>query len=167
MPSIEATLPLSDIAAIIRDHVSDPEALTAIQKDLLAAAKEIAAAKEAEKANTPRGKTRLVAFVRGTPEMQKALDGGCWIASVPDDDTTATYAGQALLERLRKAVIAHNEAPKGRRKAKPRIETWFQAFTSLKAKTLKESGSTVTVKQKGVLVEVIVLTSETVVPPAR
>lgn len=156
------SLPVTDTLDILRAHLKDASLLNAIAKDLIAAEKEIKDAKEPAAA---KGATRLAVLIRGDAALQQAVAGGAWVVSVPDDDTTATYASDGLINRLRAAVTAHNEAPKGRRKAKARIQTWFQALTGLKAKVIKESGSVIGIKQKGTPCEVVVLTSETVEAP--
>lgn len=153
---------IPDIIAVLRDEalVTETPRLQAIARALEKAERETKEQRKAE----PRGKTRLVILVRGDAALQRALDGGGWVVSVPDDDTTNTYSAEGLVNRLRKAVIAHNEAPKGRRKAKTKVETWAQCFTQLRAKTLKDSGSQIGIKQKGNPAELVVLTSETVQP---
>lgn len=165
------SLPIDEIVTVLRDHLpSDAKLLNAIASDLLKAEREIKADKQA----TPRGKTRLVALIRtdGDPAVARALEAGAYVVQVPDGTEdggelpeASSYHGEALLQRLRKAAIAHNEAPRKRR-GKPRIkvETWHQAFSHIKAKTLKESGSNITIKAKGMPVEVVGLLSETVQP---
>jgi hypothetical protein len=153
-----------DVIQIIRDEgiVTETAKLQAIAKALDAAARE---AKEERKHN-PRGKTRLLALLRSAdPVVARAVEAGVFIISVPDDESTATYSGESLIARLRSAVVAHNEAPKKRRgKARSKIETWQQAFTQLRAKTIKESGSTIGIKQKGNPAECVLLLTEGVAP---
>ncbi len=157
-------LPIDETLAVLRDHITDNAVLQAIAKDLLKTERE---AKE-ERKHAPRGKTRLLALLRSAdPVVARAVEAGVFIISVPDDDSTATYSGASLLSRLRSAVTLHNEtsAKRGRR-AKPRskIETWQQAFTQLRAKTIKESGSTIGIKQKGNPAECVLLLTEGVAP---
>lgn len=150
-----------DVIQVIRDEglITEPAKLQAIAKALDAAARE---AKE-ERKHSPRGKTRLAILVRGDDALQRALGGGAWVVSVPDDESTATYSGASLISRLRSAAVVHNEAPAKRRsKSRAKITTWQELFTTIKAKTLKDSGSQIGVKQKGNPAEVVVLTSETV-----
>lgn len=154
------SLPIDDVLSILRDHIVDQTSLKAIAQDLIEAEKEV----KESKSTAPKGKTRLVAFVRGDEALKSAVAGGAFVASVPDDDTTATYSGDALVERIRKAAVAHNDKPrkKGRGRTRSKIETWTDAFRCLKSKALKESGSKISIKQKGENVEVVVLTTEKV-----
>lgn len=156
------SLPLDETLAVLRDHITDNAVLQAIAKDLAKTEREI----KESRPHTKAAKTRLVALLRSDdPAVKRAAEAGVFIVSVPDSEETATYSGESLLSRLRKAVAAHNDAPKGkRRKAKVVIQTWFQAFTHLRAKTIKESGSTITVKQKGTPAELVVLEKEEVAP---
>ena len=159
-------LPIDDIIAVLRDYVPDSTTLQSITKELLRTEREAKAA--GDKAG-PKAKTRLAILVRGTPELQRLVTQGAYIVSLPDGDddpTTTTYMGQALVERIRKAAIAHNEAPKGRRKAKRRIQTLHDAMTLLKAKTIKESGSVIGIKQKGTPAEVVVVLNEDLLSPS-
>jgi predicted RNase H-like HicB family nuclease len=142
-----------------REHGLPSETTNALVADLRKAAKEEAASRD--KVSAP--KTRLVAFLRSSdPVVIRAAEAGVFIASVPDDASTATYSGQSLLGRLRSAITAHNDAPKGKRKAKVVIQTWQQAFAHLRPKTIKASGSVIGIKQKGTPAEVVVLTKEEV-----
>ncbi len=156
------TLDTDTVLEVIRHHVTETVTLHAIAKELLATAKQEkeAAVKE------PRGKTRLVALIRGDEALKFLVAGGAFTVAVPDGDddpTTTTYHGDALVERLRKAAIAHNEAPAKRRgKRAAKIETWQQAFSILKAKTIKGSGSQISIRGKGNPIEVVVLTKETI-----
>lgn len=161
------SLPIEDIICILRDggHLTDPKALQAAAKDLLAAEREVKASKD----TTKSGKTRLTILLRSDdPKMQAALAAGAWIVSTPDGDadpTVNTYHGEGLVKRLQAAVVAHNEAPRAKRaKVKRRITTWHDALTLLKSKTIKESGSQIGIKAKGALAEVVVLTTEAVQP---
>lgn len=162
--STNVSIPLSDVLAVVRDHVTDAGQLAAIQAELLKTQRQIAADKEADK-GAPKGKTRLCAIIRGDEALKRAVAGGCYILSVPDPEDDAelanTYMGEGLLGRLYTACRAHNEAPKKRRaKAKRPIKTLPDAMSLLRAKTIKESGSTFSVKQKGTPVEIVVVTSE-------
>ncbi len=156
------SLAIDTIVQVLRDHghLTDTKALQAAAKDLIAAERE---AKE-EKSTEKRGKTRLVGLVRrdpGSPEL-----GGVYLLTVPDLEETEgnTYVGDGLLNRLRKAAAEHNDAPRGRRKAKVKVETWAQFFQHVKAKTLKTSGSAISLKAKGNAHELIVLESEGIAP---
>lgn len=154
------SLPIDDIITILRDggHLTDPKALQAAAKDLLAAEREVKESKTTE----PRGKTRLIALVR--QDKGSSTLGGAYIISAPDTDTpeSETYHGEALLNRLRKAAQEHNEAPRGRGKARSKVTTWSDLFRLVKAKTFKQSGSQLSVKAKGNAHELIVLESETI-----
>ncbi len=155
-------LPIDSTIAILKDHLKDTSILNAVVKDLLKAEKE---EKEAKVSSGPAAKSRLTILLRSDdPKMQSALNAGAWVAGVPDDDTTNTYMGAGLVDRLRKAVAEHNDTTPKRGRKKKRIETWNQAMTLLKSKTIKGSGSQLTIKQKGILAEIVVLTSEAVNP---
>ncbi len=148
---------VNDTLDILRGHLTDSTLLNAIAKDLIKAEKEVKAAKVAQ----PKGKTRLVALVRQDPGSPTL--GGAYIVSVPDDDTTNTYAAEGLLNRLRKAAAEHNDAPRPRRgKPKTKVETWDQLFRYVTPKTLKASGSQIGVKAKGNAHELVVLAKETI-----
>lgn len=176
--STPSKIPLDEVLATLRDHIQDKTLLRSIEIDLAKVQQELEAAKEPP---SKAGKTRLVAFIRSTPETAKALEtavgGGAFIISVPsgesEEDNSSegavmanTYMGSALIQRLQKAAAEHNEAPKGKRrgKARSKVETWLQLFTQVRAKTFKTSGSSITVKGKGVPIEVLILSSETVQP---
>jgi hypothetical protein len=154
------SLPIDDTLAVLRDHIKDQTVLKQIAQDLIAAEKE---AKES-KVTTPKGKTRLVALVRH--DGGSLVGAGAYIVSVPDDDTTDTYSKDGLLNRLRKAAQEYNDSPRKRRaKGKPvKIETWTDLFRNVKAKTLKASGSNISIKAKGDPVELVVLEKETIAP---
>lgn len=161
------SLPVDEIMSVLRDHVPDTKTLQAIAADLTKVEEEIKTSKEV----SPRGKTRLVAFIRADdPKLASLLQAGAYIVQVPDGaedggdlPEAATYTGEALLQRLRVAAVAHNdERPKRRGKPRVKVETWHQLFSHLKAKTLKESGSKVTIKAGGMPVEVIPLVGENV-----
>ncbi len=159
------SLAIDSILAVLRDggHLTDTKALQAAAKDLIAAERE---AKE-EKSTEKRGKTRLVGLVRMDAGERVDL-GGVYLLSVPDleEPEGDTYAGESLLSRLRKAAIAHNEQPRKRRgKPVTKVETWDQFFRGVKARTLKESGSAITVRAKGNAHELIVLDRETIAAP--
>lgn len=155
-------LPLGEIIATLNEHLTDRTLVLAISKDLIAAEK---AAKE-EKTAEPRGKTRLVCFVR-KDLGSNVLGSAAYVITVPDTDRpeSETYHGAALLGRLRKAAQAHNEAPRGRRKARAKVTTWMDLFRGVKAKTFKASGSAISVKAKGEPVELVILESEEVGAP--
>ncbi len=158
--TLEDTIHL--VIVSLRDNGAPAELIAATVADLRKAAKQ-----EKDTPATPKAKTRFVALVRGDLALQKALDGGAWIVSVPDGDedpTTTTYHGGGLVNRLRKAALAHNEAPKGRRKAKTKVTTWRELFAYVKASTIKASESAITFRQKGTPCEVVVLTEETISP---
>ncbi len=162
------SLLIEDILAILRDgnYLTDSTTLQAVAKDLIQAEKEVAATKETA---GPAAKTRLTVLIRGDAALRAAVAGGAWIVSVPDDtESTQSYTANYLIDRLRKAVAEHNDAPKARRgRAKRVIKTWFEAFTTLKAKTIKASGSAIGLKGKGSLAEVVVLEDETVLATAK
>ncbi len=157
------SLPIDEIVQILRDngHITDTKALQAAAKDLIAAEKEA----KADKQTTPKGKTRLVALVRQDPGSTTL--GGAYLVAVPDlaEPEGDTYVGASLLARLRKAATEHNDAPKARRaKAKVKVTTWSDLFRFVKAKTLKASGSAISVRAKGDPVELVVLSSESIAP---
>lgn len=165
MSTTNISLPLSDVLAVVRDHVTDPTQLAAIQAELLKTQRQIAADKEAEK-GAPKGKTRLCVVIQGDAALKEAVAAGCYVLSVPDPEDDAelsnTYMGEGLLGRIYTACRAHNDAPKKRRaKAKRKIQTLVDAMSLLKAKTIKESGSTFGIKQKGQPVEIVVVTTPT------
>lgn len=157
------SLPIDDVLDILRQHLpkDDPNLLQAVAKDLLQAERE---AKAANASDAPKAKTRLAIVMRGDEALQRAVTQGGYIVAVPDGDedpTTSTYMGDGLRDRLIKAAKQHNEAPKGRRgKSKRKIETLHDAMTILTSKTLKASGSQITIKQKGVPAEIVVFTKE-------
>ncbi len=156
---------IATLVESLRANGATTELITKTVADIRRAAKE----EKDSKPSTKAAKTRLAILLRSDdPKAQAALAGGGWIVSVPDgesDPSTLTYSSDGLIKRLQAAVVAHNEAPrKGRAKSKPRIETWFQAFTQLRSKTIKESGSAIGVKMKGQPAEIVVLTSENVAP---
>ncbi len=158
------SLPIDEIVQILRDggYVTDAQTLQKVAKDLTAAERE---EKEAKASAGPAAKTRLTILLRSDdPKMQSTLNAGAWVAGVPDDDTTNTYMGAGLVDRLRKAVAEHNDTTPKRGRKKKRIETWNQAMTLLKSKTIKGSGSQLTIKQKGILAEIVVLPTENVNP---
>ena len=159
------SLPIDEVLSTLRDHITDNALLQKISQDLTKVEQEL---KDAKEPAAKGGKTRLAILIRGDKALAAAVAGGAYVMGVPDaGDTDAvessTYMGDALINRLRKAVVTHNEAPKGKRgKKRAKIETWFQAFSTLRPKAIKESGSQMTIKQKGVPAEVIVLLNENV-----
>lgn len=156
------SLPVDEVLSVLREHVTDSSTLQAITKDLIKTEKEIKEAKAADK--TPKAKTRMVALIRGNAELKQLVAAGAFVLSVPDDDTTNTYSGDGLLARLNKAAVSHNEAPRKRRsKNNRKIKTLFDAMTLLKAKTIKASGSTFSIKQKGQPIEVVVVEKEDII----
>lgn len=157
-------IPTDDILAIIRDKISDSSLVQSITKDILAAEKELK--QDRAEGVSPKAKTRFVIFLRSEDKaMYQAVKAGAVIASVPDDDSTATYSGRALLQRLQTAVIAHNEQPRKRKtKGTAKIITWQDAFTRLKSKTIKVSGSSIAIKNKGLPAEIVILETENVQP---
>ena len=126
----------------------------------IAAEKEVKAEKAAEA--SVKTKTRLAILIRGDAALQQAVAAGAYVLSVPDDDTVSnTYMAEGLLNRVIAAAKEHNEAPRPRRgKSKRSIKTLNDAMTLLKAKTIKASGSQFSIKQKGMPVEVVVVTKE-------
>lgn len=152
------SLPIDSILAILRDgnHLTG-NALQAVAKDLIAAEKE----EKANKEPAVKTKTRLVGLVR--QDVGSATLGGVYILSVPDDDSTDTYSGVGLLNRLRAAAVEHNDAPRGR-KGRTKVTTWDQLLRNVKAKTFKASGSQIGVKAKGNAHELVVLPTETIAP---
>jgi hypothetical protein len=160
------TLPIGDILDVIRQHITDPKELKSIQDELLAAQRENAAAKLAEKeaGDGPKNKYRFAVFIRGGAALKPLVAGGAFIVAVPDTDgpESITYTGEALLQRFYKAVKTHNEAPKGKRgRTRALIKTFAEAFRILKPKTIKASESLF--KLKGTdPVEVIVVEKEEV-----
>jgi hypothetical protein len=157
------SLPVSDTLDILRAHLTDASLLQAIGKDLIKAEKE---AKEA-KVTEPRGKTRMIALLRSAdPAVKLAAQAGVFLISVPDDDSTATYSGAALLSRLAKAAAEYNNAPKKRRaKTKVKADTWATLFRNVPTKTFKAVGSQISVKAKGNAHELIVLETEAIPAP--
>jgi hypothetical protein len=163
--SSDPTLPISDVLDVVRQHVSDPVALKAIQAELLAAQRENAAAKLADKeAGGAKNKYRFAVFIRGDASLKPLVAGGAFIVAVPDTDgpESETYVGEALLQRFYKAVKTHNEAPKGKRgRTRSIIKTFAEAFRILKPKTIKQSESLFKLKGSDP-VEVIVVEKEEV-----
>ncbi len=155
------SLPLDEVIATLKDHLQDNNLLNAIAKDLFQAERDAKAAR-ADHAG-PKAKTRLVALVR--QDKGSTTLGGAYIVSVPDDDTTDTYSGEGLLNRLRKAAQEHNDAPRKKRaKSKIKIDTWDALLRNVKAKTFKASGSQIGVKAKGNAHELVILISESIAP---
>lgn len=157
-------IPTDDVLAIIRENIKDSSLVQSLTKEILAAEKELK--QERAEGATPKAKTRLIAFLRSEdPVVARAVQAGVVIVSVPDDGSTSSYSGDSLIQRFRTAVIAHNDTPRKRKtKSAAKIVTWNDAFTRLKAKTIKASGSTIGIKTKGVPSEVVVISSESVQP---
>lgn len=156
------SLPIDDIITILRDggHLTDPKALQAAARDLIAAEKEVKESKEP----AVKTKTRLSIVIQGTDELKQLVAGGAYVLSVPDDDSVAdTYMGEGLIGRIATAARAHNDAPRGRRKSKRVIKTLNDAMTGLRVKVIKQSGSQFSIRGKGQPVEVVVVTAESIV----
>lgn len=151
MPAINA-IPMGDILDIIRQRVTDETTRKQIVADLNAAQKELAAEKAAEKAEglgKTKNKYRLVALVRGDASLKPLVAGGAFIVAVPDMDTpeAATYAGDALLERIYKAARMHNQRRQGvRGRPLVKMNTFFEVLKGLKPKAIRASESAFKVK---------------------
>lgn len=168
MSSSIPSIPIPEVLSILRDHVEDPQALKRITEELAKIQRELAAEKEAEKeanANGPKTKNRFVVLLRSDdPKAAQAVAAGAYVLTVPDDDTTDTYNGQALIERLRKAVRYHNDSGSkgGRGRKKMLIKRFVDAMAYLKTKALKETESKVLIKTKAP-VEVIIVGGENLI----
>lgn len=164
MPT-DPSIPVPEVLAVIRDHVKDPETVKAVAADIAKIQREIAQEKEAEKEGKgPKSKNRFVVLIRSdNPAAQSVAAAGAYVVTVPDDDTTDTYNGTALLERIKKAVAYHNEKPAGKRGRKRSIIKKFtEAMANLKSKVFKETESKVLVKTK-LPVEVVIVDKEEIV----
>ncbi len=160
MPTNDPNLPLSDIVDVLRQRV-DQSTLLSIVKDLEQAAREAAADRAKDKA--PKTKNRFVVLLRSDDEaVARAVQTGGFIVTVPDD-TTDTYHGDALLQRLAKAVAHHNETPgRGRGKRNHRaIKTFVEAMERLKAKSLAATDSPKVRIKTRLPVEIVVVRKET------
>lgn len=164
--STEPKLPLGDILDVLRERVTDPEVLKTITADLMAASRELAAEKAAEKENASgsKNKYRLTVLIRGDASLKALVAGGAYVFAVPDDpELVETYSGEGLLQRFYKAVHAHNYAPqKGVRGRKRSLfKTFGDAVRGLKPKAIKSTESAFKIKT-ALPVEVIVVEKEEV-----
>lgn len=154
------SLPVDEIVAVLRDHVDSPT-LQAIAKDLLKVEADNKRANTSEKPN--RTKSRFVVLLRSEDEaVIKAVQAGAYLVSTPDDETTDTYHGKALLQRLDKAVAHHNDnPPRGRGKGKHRvIKTLAEAMEGLKGKALAATDSPKLKIRTKLPVEIVVVSHE-------
>ena len=153
-------IPLEDVIEVLKRHLSTTT-LQTVAKDLIAAEKEL----KAHRGDAgPKSKKRLVAMVRGDAQLKALVAAGAYVVSVPDNDADpshSTYTGDGLVKRIVAAARAHNDTPQKRRGRNRRlIKTFNDAMTMLRAKTIKQSGSTISIKAKGVPIEVVVVEHE-------
>ena len=147
--SNSSTIPVDDVLDVIRQHVKDTATVHAIAKDILAAQKEIAAEKAADKEKGVKTKNRFVVLIRSDDgaKLKPLVGGGAYVMTVPDDSTSNTYMGEGLLARISSAARTFNDSLK-RKKGNRAIKTFVQAMESLKSKAVKASGSSFLVKTK-------------------
>jgi hypothetical protein len=124
------SITIDDALNVLRNHKIEGNDLTAIAKDLIAIEKELKAEKEANKEEKP--KTNMVVLIRGDAALKKAVQGGAFIVTVPENSDNNTF-----LARLAAAVKTSNDSIK-RGKSSRAIRTFARAMEWLKPKALKQ-----------------------------
>ncbi len=154
------SLSIEEVLSVLKPRL-DTATLTTVARELNKIEEEV----KEDKKTAPKGKTRLVCLIRGDdPALIRAAQAGVFVLGVPDDETTATYSGEGLINRINAAIALNNDSKPKRGRKRAKIDTYAQGFSILKSKTVKESGSTFSIKGKGFPVELVVLTKESPTP---
>ncbi len=162
MPPASSSIPVDDVLSIVREHVKDTKTIHDIAQAILATQKEIAKANAAEKGSLPKMKNRYVVLIRSdnAAALKPLVGAGCYIMTVPDDDTIDTYSGEGLLNRITKAARVFNDSLKKNRATRA-IRTFVQAMEGLTSKAIKGSDSSFRIKAK-YPAEVVVVENESI-----